>query len=317
MLNFLDAPVHTRLRRLVSRAFTPQRIAKLEADTTELTRALLGAFTDRGGGDLIAEFSGALASIVVGRMIGIPEDRLADFRHLTDQLLYTGNTSEQKSLMEIAAAIYGEFASVLDARRRSRADDLVSALLDVNDDGGLTDEELLGFCFVLVSGGNDTTNNLIANGWVRLLRNPEQLALLDADRSLLTTAIEEMLRIDPPAESHMRTTTVDAHLHGAVIPAGATVQLLWGAANLDEREFEEPDRFDVTRDGVHHLSLGHGAHYCLGAALARLEARVAFTALLDHAQHLQLVAEPLRVPSPWANAYAAVQLAELGTPPAS
>jgi len=308
MLNYLDAPRHTQLRRMVSRAFTPARVASLEEPTRALVSRLLDAYLETGGGDLIADFSGPLASTVVGRMIGIPADRLTAFRHLTDELLLLGQKGGTEELADVAGRIYAQFAQVLAERRNTPASDLVSALLEVQRDGDLSDAELLGFCFILVGGGNDTTSNLVANGWVQLLRHPDALAALDADRSLLPSAIEEMLRLEPPAESHMRTTTRDVALHGTEIPAGARVQLLWGAANLDEREFEEPERFDIRRSAGRHLSFGHGVHFCLGATLGRLEARVAFEALLDRAQHLRLVAEPQRLPSPWACAYAAVRL---------
>jgi cytochrome P450 len=312
MLNYLDAPRHTQLRRMVARAFTPARVASLEEPTRKLVDQLLDAYLKAGGGDLIAGFSGPLASTVVGRMIGIPEDRLVGFRHLTDELLLSGQKGGTEQLASVAARIYAEFEEVVAERRQRPGNDLVSALLEVQRDGDLSDAELFGFCFLLVGGGNDTTSNLVANGWVQLLRHPDAMAELDADRSLLPSAIEEMLRVEPPAESHMRTTTQDVALLGTVIPAGARVQLLWGAANLDEREFPDPERFDIHRMAGRHLTFGHGVHFCLGATLGRLEARLAFDRLLDRAQHLRLAEEPERLPSPWACAYSAVLLTAEG-----
>jgi hypothetical protein len=245
---------------------------------------------------------------VVGRLIGIPNDQLAHFRHLTDQLLTVGQGENIEQLQALAAEIYGLFSALLEVRRSAPADDLMSALVAVQRDGGLSDPELLGFCFLLVAGGNDTTTNLIANGWHLLLTHPASLEAVTQDSSLLPGAIEEMLRLRPPAESHTRTTTREVTLHGEVIPAGSQIQLLWGAANLDDREFEAAETFDIYRRPSRHLTFGHGAHFCLGAALARMEARAAFDGLIDRCQSLQLLKEPDRIPSPWAFAFERLEL---------
>jgi len=308
MLNYLDAPRHTQLRRLVSRAFTPARVAGLEDSTRTLVDGLLDDFLAIQDRDLVADFAGPLAATVVGRLIGIPEEELDGFRHLTDQLLLVGQKGGTAELETIAAEIYGAFAELLARRRAQPTDDLMSALLEVQRNGGLTDDELLGFCFLLVGGGNDTTTNLVANGWLLLLEHEGSMTALDEERTLLPGAMEEMLRLRPPAESHARTTTREVSLHGITIPEGARVQLLWGAANLDDREFVDPEAFNIRRHPERHLSFGHGAHYCLGAALARLEARVAFEALLDRCQGLVLAEPPVRVRSPWAFAYEHVRL---------
>jgi cytochrome P450 family 130 len=308
MLNYLDAPRHGELRRLVSRAFTPARVAGLEDSIRALVDELLDRFVAAGGGDLIADVAGPLASTVVGRLIGIPVDQLARFRHLTDQLLLAGQLGGTEHLQTIAGEIYELFAALLQVRRSAPTNDLMSGLIAVQREGGLSDEELLGFCFLLVGGGNDTTTNLVANGWHLLLTHPASLEAVTRDRSILPGAIEEMLRLRPPAESHARTVTREVVLHGVVIPSGSRVQLLWGAANLDEREFEAPDAFDIYRRPSRHLTFGHGAHFCLGAALARMEARAAFDGLLDRCQTLRLLKEPQRVPSPWAFAFERLDL---------
>jgi cytochrome P450 len=303
MLNFLDAPRHSQLRRLVSRAFTPSRLADMEGMVQRTVDALLDRFIKRGGGDLIADYSGPLAANVIGSLIGIPEAEIDDFRELTDRLLLGDSTK----LAEIAAGIYGMFKTLLSARRAEPEDDLMSALVQVQSEGGISDEEVLGFCFLLVSGGNDTTSNLIANGWLLFLDHPDQRKIVEDDRSQLPDAIEEMLRLRPPAESHIRTTTLPVELHGSTIPKGSKVQLLWGAANLDEREFTDPGQFDVTRS-ARHLTFGWGPHFCMGASLGRLEARIAFEGLLDRATGLVLSGRPTRIPSPWAYAYKALNL---------
>jgi len=303
MLNQLDAPRHTKLRRMVSRAFTPAGIAMLEDSIRVLARDLLDRLLGCGGGDLIAGFAGPYTSTVIGRMIGIPEARLDDFRNLTDQLLVMDGDT-----MATAAQIYGAFEQLLCERRAEPRDDLMTALLEVQRDGEISDLEMLGFCFLLVAGGNDTTANLIANGWVLLLEHPDAMAMLASDHGLLPGAIEEMLRLNPPAETHVRNTTCQVSLHGVDIPEQARVQLLWGSANLDEREFERAEEFDVLRRNDRHLSFGHGSHFCLGSSLARLEARVAFEALLDGARGLTLVEPPVRLRSTWAYGYERVEL---------
>jgi len=183
----------------------------------------------------------------------------------------------------------------------------MSALVQVQSEGGISDDEVLGFCFLLVGGGNDTTSNLIANGWLLFLDHPDQRELVEKDRSKLPDAIEEMLRLRPPAESHARTTTRAVEMHGTTIPKGSRIQLLWGAANLDEREIPQPERFDVTRS-ARHLTFGLGPHFCMGAALGRLEARIAFEGLLDRASGFVVSEPPARLRSPWAFAFEAVNL---------
>jgi hypothetical protein len=268
---------------------------------------LLGRYIERGGGDLIANYSGPLAANVVGSLIGIPELEIDDFRELTDRLLLVGQRGDTAELADVATGIYGMFKTLLDLRRHKAEDDLMSALVQVQSEGGISDDEVLGFCFLLVGGGNDTTSNLIANGWLLFLDHPDQRELVEKDRSKLPDAIEEMLRLRPPAESHARTTTRAVEMHGTTIPKGSRIQLLWGAANLDEREIPQPERFDVTRS-ARHLTFGLGPHFCMGAALGRLEARIAFEGLLDRASGFVVSEPPARLRSPWAFAFEAVNL---------
>jgi cytochrome P450 len=293
MLNFLDAPLHQQLRGLVSRAFTPRRVAEMEATIREFANDLIDGFIENDHCDLIRDFAGPLASQTVGQLIGIPRDEQGEFRHWTDKLVTLHEIGSSNTLEEIATNIYRLFRDLLERRRSDPADDLMTALLDAKVEGrALTEEELLGFCFLLVSGGNDTTTHLIGHGVVLLAQHPEQRQLLLDDRSLLPNAIEETLRFEPPAQHHVRTTTRDVTLHGEMMPSGSHVLLLWGAANRDDREFEDPDRFEVSRQTERHLAFGLGPHYCLGASLARLEARVAFEEILDRLPQFQLEAEP-------------------------
>jgi len=308
ILNHLDDPRHGELRRLVSRAFTPARVKALEDSIRQLVKELLTKYLAAGAGDLISGFSGPFASTVIGRLIGIPEDRLETFRHLTDRLIVLGQRGEAGETMAVAAQIYAGFDELLNLRRELPESDLMSALIAVQREADLSDAELLGFCFLLVAGGNDTTTNAIANGWCLLLEHPESMAELVNDRALLPQAIEEIVRLRPPAETHARCMMRDLELHGTVIPKGARVQVLWGSANLDEREFDQPETFDIRRRIDRHLAFGRGTHFCLGAPLARLETRLALDGLLDRCSHLQLMEEPVRHPSPWAYSFKQVML---------
>ena len=220
---------------------------------------------------------------VVGDLIGVaPSDR-EQFRTWSDTVVH--QDVDQPETVEAgraaAAAVVGYFGEIIAARRAEPADDLVSALVDAAVDGErLSDEEILGFCFLLIVAGTETTTNLLGLGVLALADAPDQRALLLGDPALIGGAVEEMLRWGSPVQGLARTTTEPVRRHGVEIPAGAKVQLLFGAGNRDEREFAEPDRFDVRRPIDRHLAFGHGVHFCLGAALARLEARVVFEELL-------------------------------------
>jgi cytochrome P450 len=188
--------------------------------------------------------------------------------------------------------------------RHTPADDLMSALLAAQVDGdGLSDDDLLGFCFLLLVAGYDTTTSLIGNGVELLARHQDQRAALAGDLSLVPAAIEEMLRIESPTQALSRTARRDVELHGTTIAAGSRVMLLWGSANLDDREFADPEVFDIFRHAPRHLGFGHGIHVCLGAALARLETRVAFEELLTTMPEYEVTGSPERYVSNWARAW--------------
>ena len=307
----LDPPRHDRLRALVSLAFTPSRVRAMEPRVREISRSLLEPLLEAGRGDLLAQYARHIPSQVIGEMIGIPNERISDFLHWTEAMveLPQGRT-QSEAIRNPAASIYGEFAALLAERRRERRSDLMSALIDARVDGSaLTQEELLGFCFVLVVAGNDTTTNLIANGAVLLAEHPDQRRRLAEDPALLDGAIEEMLRYEAPAQALPRRLTRDAVLHGRTLREGEQLFLLWGAANRDEREFEDPDRFDVRRRIKRHLAFGQGIHFCLGKSLARLEARVAFEELLARAPAYELAGPAPWLASMWARAHARVPVA--------
>jgi len=306
----LDPPRHDRLRALVSLAFTPRRVREIEPRVRAIARELLAPLLEAGRGDLLAQYARHLPSRVIGEMIGIPDERIPAFLHWTEAMveLPQGQTQSQ-AIQSPAASIYAEFGTLLDERRRSRRDDLMSALMDARIDGQeLTQEELLGFCFVLVVAGNDTTTNLIANGAVLLAEHPDERRLLVEEPGRIPDAIEEMLRYESPAQALPRRLTRDVELHGERLREGEQLFLLWGSANRDDREFEDADRFDVRRRSRRHLAFGQGVHFCLGKSLARLEARVAFEELLARAPEYALAGPAPWLASMWARAHAQVPI---------
>jgi len=311
MIQQLDPPRHDALRALVNEAFTARRVAALEPRIREIARELLQAAAPAGRCDFLHEIAAQLPSRVIGELIGVPAERQAAFLEWTEALVGVGSTRpDAEQVRGPAVQIYQEFAKLLAERRLERRDDLMSALLDAEVEGEhLSEEELLGFCFVLIVAGNDTTTNLLANGAVLLARHPEQRALLAREPARIPNAVEEMLRYESPAQALPRIATRDVMLHGVTIPAGAEVMLLWGAANHDEREFEDPERFDVTRRIRRHLAFGQGRHFCIGSHLARLEARVGFEELLARLPEYRLEAPPRWLSSIWARAYRSVPIA--------
>jgi cytochrome P450 family 130 len=298
---YMDPPNHTSLRRLVSRAFTPKRVVDLEPRVRAVAAALLTKMADAGGGDLVHEFASPLPSTIMSDLIGVPDEHRSAFQGWIEAFL---EVTSPDDIAGRATNIYTLFGSLLAERRGAPADDLMSALLAAQVEGdSLSDDDLLGFCFLLLVAGNDTTTSLIGNGVELLARHKDQRAALAGDLSLIPAAIEEMLRIESPTQALSRTATRRVELHGCTIPAGSRVMLLWGAANLDDREFAEPEAFDIHRHAPRHLGFGHGIHVCLGAALARLEARVAFEELLTRLPEYELCGEPERYVSNWARAW--------------
>jgi hypothetical protein len=310
MIQALDPPRHDALRALVSKAFTARRMADMEPTIRRIARELLDGFAGAGEADLLAAFARHLPSRVIGAMLGVPPERRERFLGWTEALVEAqpGKVDTER-IRDPAVRIYQEFARLLAERRAERRDDLISALLDAEIDGQrLREDELLGFCFVLIVAGNDTTTNLIANGAVLLADHPDQRKWLADDPGRIPAAVEEMLRFESPAQALPRIARRPVTLHGVTIPEGALVRLVWASANRDEREFPDADRFDVTRAAPRHLALGHGIHFCLGAHLARLEARVAFEELLARIPDYELVERPGWLTSIWARAHDAVRV---------
>ncbi|MEU0564516.1 cytochrome P450 [Nonomuraea sp. NPDC005983] len=289
----VEPPVHTRLRRLVSKAFTPRMVESLRPRVRAIAEGLVGAFVEKGGGDLIAEVAEPLPVTVIAEMLGIPEQDRHLLRPWSADMcgMYELNPSLQAQHAAVRAA--SEFADYLKDLARSRkaapGDDLISALAQIDE---LTEDELAGTCVLLLNAGHEATVNVTGNGWRALLRNPGELARLREDRSLLPTAIEELMRWDTPLQLFERWVLEDIEIHGVRIPRGVEVALLFGSANHDPEVFDDPERLDVGRADNPHISFGAGIHFCLGAPLARIELMESFGALLDRTSKLELVSEP-------------------------
>jgi hypothetical protein len=293
----MDDPRHGQLRALVARGFTARPVAAYESRVRELARTMLDDLADDSGGDLVAGLTGPLPMTVVGDLIGVEPGDRERFRAWSDAIVHqdVDRPETVDAGRAAAGAVVEHFRGIIADRRDAARDDLVSALLDAIVDGErLSDEEILGFCFLLVVAGTETTTNLLGLGVLALAGAPGGRDRLTADPSLIGGAVEEMLRWGSPVQGLARTTTRPVSRHGVEIPAGAKVQLLFGSANRDERAFPEADRFDATRTIERHLAFGHGVHFCLGAALARLEARVVFEELLARYPRWEVDTEDVR-----------------------
>jgi hypothetical protein len=281
-----DRPRHTKLRALVSRAFTPRRVARLEPRIRSIARTLLDNLKGRQEFDLVREFSAPLPTIVIAEMLGVPAEDQEWFKEKSTAVAQfdptkLGSADPAGDRLGPAVELARYLAEIFEQRRREPREDLLTALLGAEIDGQrLSEPELIGFSFLLLVAGNETTTNLISNAAILLDRYRDQRRLLTQDPARIPGAIEEFLRYDSPVQGLARTLTAQVTLHGVTIPEGGRVLLLFGSANRDERELSAPERFDVLRDPNPHLAFGFGAHFCLGANLARLESRVAFEELL-------------------------------------
>jgi cytochrome P450 len=291
----LNPPDHTRLRRLVSKAFTARRVAELRPRIQKITDQLLDAVTPTGRADLINDFALPLPVTVISELLGVPADDRDGFLEWTDVMLTRRFDRPDRERLAAAWRDMRTYLERLLADKRIHPDDdLLSALIAARDDDQrLDEEELVAMAFLLLIAGYITTVNLIGNGMVLLLTHPEQLRLLREDPQLMPGAIEEFLRYEGPVNPGMtRFPTEDIEIAGVRIPRGATVLLGLAVADRDPTRFREPDRFDVTRTDNPHLAFGHGLHYCLGAPLARLEGQVAVRALLQRLPDIALAVPP-------------------------
>ncbi len=299
-LLFLDPPDHTRLRGLVNSAFTQRRVEQMIPRIEQRTTALLDEIDGGGTVDLVERLAYPLPVAVICELLGVPESDHEQFgswsRDLTKGLdpAELRSDEDEASVIAAEAAIEEYIGELLQRRRHQPADDLISALLDARDgDDRLTEAELVRMVVLLLVAGHETTVNLIGNGAVALLRNPDQLARWQADPSLTKSAVDEVLRYDSPVQIGMRVTVEPTELDGVTIPAYDQVLTLLGAANRDPAIFEDPDRLDLGRaNAARNMSFGGGIHHCLGMALARLEGQIVLGGLVDRFSSIELIEEP-------------------------
>jgi len=302
---FFDPPQHTRLRALISRAFTPATVAALEPRIRALSKELLDRGSQGSVIDLAADYSVPMAMQVIAGMIGIPDAEWPRFRFWSDVILKlsysrSGGEEAERSVQDfrtITAEMSEYLVGMIDERRCTPRPDLLTGLIEAEVEGQrLTHQEILGFIQLLIVAGQETTANLINNAMLCFMDHPAELQQLRDDPALLPGAIEEVLRYRSPLQWMMRTPRQDIEMHGQTIPAGKLVLCVIGSANRDPGRFPDPDRFDIRRDPNPHIAFGHGIHFCLGAALSRLESRIALTDLLDRFRDFKLVSSQPWVP---------------------
>lgn len=285
-----DPPRHRQLRSLVTQAFTPKAVDALAPRISRLTDELLDGIAALGSADLIQELAYPLPVIVISELMGVPAEDRDRFKHWSDVVVSqtrAGAVNEDQHVTNVEMTEY--FLNLIEQRRSRPCNDLISNLLSAEIDGQkLSVAELLGFCSLLLVAGNETTTNLIGNAVLCLTEVPGTIERLRQEPALLPQAIEEVLRFRSPVQSMYRVTVADTTLGDVQIPAGAPLVAWIGSANRDERQFERPAQFDVDRSQNRHLAFGHGIHFCLGAPLARLEARIALSAMLSRLPGLAL-----------------------------
>jgi cytochrome P450 len=283
---FSDPPTHTRLRRLVSRDFTPRRIREMEPRIREITNRLVEAAARKGELEVMTGIANPLPVMVIAEMLGVPPEHYEQFKHWSDTVVSGDNTLPGTPLPEefhsANRSLRNYFAEEIERRRKTPGPDLVSALVAAHDDAeAMNADELLAFVLLLLLAGNETTTNLIGNGMLALGRNPAQMELLRKSPELMPRAIEEILRYDGPVQSTIRYTKEEMNLGGTVIPANLGCFIVLAAANRDPAQFEDPNRFDIMREARDHVALGEGIHFCIGAPLARMEGAIAISAMLE------------------------------------
>jgi pimeloyl-[acyl-carrier protein] synthase len=292
MLN-TDPPDHTRVRKLVNKAFTPRRVAALRPHIEAVVDELLAPLIKQGRMDVIETLAAPLPAIVIAELLGVPAEDHRKFKSWAAEIVAgLGQPTlgtRRASTAPAVQKLFGYLTEIIAARRQEPRDDLISAMvLAQEENDALSDSELLATSNLLLIAGHETTTNLIGNGLLALLREPDELERLRGDMALLPTAIEELLRYDGPVQATIRVTREDLEIDGHEIEAGSLILVGIGAANHDPAVFDEPERLDVGRDPNPHLAFGFGAHFCLGAPLARLEGEIALRALVERFPHMTL-----------------------------
>jgi hypothetical protein len=296
---FLDPPDHTRLRGLVSKAFTPRTVNDLKSRIEEIVKAVISDAKSKGGMDVIEDLAYPLPVTIISEMLGVPPEDFDTFKGWSGELARSLDPDIAvpddviRKREGSAQAFRAYFSDLIEDHRKTPKDDLLSALIAAEDQGDkLTHDELLSTCVLLLIAGHETTVSLIGNGFLAMANHPDQFEALTSDPSKSRAAVEEVLRYDPPVQLTGRVALEDVQVGDSSIPSGSQTLLLLGAANRDPRVYEDPDSFDIGRGATAHLSFGAGIHFCLGAPLARLEARIAFEELAKSCTGIELDGKP-------------------------
>ncbi len=297
MMIDMDDPEHWHRRKLVNRGFTPKRVRDQEDRIREVCDDIIDAVCERGSCDLVADIAAPLPMIMIGDALGVAPEHRADLLRWSDDMVKGQDANATDDMILTAAVAFADYtgyaAQVIADRRAAPRDDLMSVLVHAEVDGDrLDDDELVHESLLILVGGDETTRHVLSEGIYQLLRHPEQLERLRADRSLVPSAVEEMLRWVSPIKNMARTVTTDTELGGQRLHAGDELLLLYASANRDEAVFNDPETFDIARTPNEHVAFGFGAHYCLGNSLARLEIRVMLEQILDRLPGLALAFPP-------------------------
>ncbi|GAA3813215.1 cytochrome P450 [Streptomyces chiangmaiensis] len=298
----LEPPDHTRIRRLVSKAFTPRTVERLKPYVQGLSGELVSRLVETGGGDLLRDVAEPLPVAVIAEMLGVPKPDRAQLRPWSADIcgMYELGPSEETARKAVHASVeFSDYLRELIAtRRKDPGEDLISGLIAAYDEGDrLTEQEMISTCVLLLNAGHEATVNATVNGWWALFRHPDQLAALRADHSLVPSAVEELMRYDTPLQLFERWVLDEIEIDGTTIPRGAEIAMLFGSANRDPAVFDSPDKLELTREDNPHISFSAGIHYCIGAPLARIELAASMTALLEKAPTLRPAGEPERKPN--------------------
>ncbi|MCZ0070397.1 cytochrome P450 [Bacillus sonorensis] len=293
----MDPPRHTKMRAIVNKAFTPKTVKQLEAHIEEVTAFLLDEAKDKETFDMVEDLAGPLPVIIIAELLGVPTEDRRIFKHYSDILVSGAKDSSDEAIKQMnkqreegSEFLRGYFKTIIEERKKDPKEDLISLLIQAEVEGErLTEDELLGFCTILLVAGNETTTNLIANAVRYLTEDPKTQETVRGDLSLVPHLVEETLRYYPPVQAIGRIAAQDTDIKGVTIPKGSTIISWVASANRDETKFDDPEAFRLDRKSNPHMSFGFGIHFCLGAPLARLEANTALSYLLRHAS---IVREP-------------------------
>lgn len=299
-LNGSDPPYHTRLRKLVNRAFTPRRVASLELHLREMVQRLIAPLDAQGAGDIVRDLAIPLPIMAIAELLGIPPEKYPDFKRWTEDLAKGVNwptlpPEERAQVHRSITEVRAYFQAAIETYRKHPGDNLLSDMVRAEEESQtLSSEEVVSLAVLVLFGGAETTTSLIGNAVLALLEHPDELAKVRANPALVPNLVEEALRYEAPVQWFPRRTTREVEIAGTALPAETVVVALFGSANHDESKFPQPERFDILRNADGHLAFGFGIHFCLGAQLARLEARVAFEILLEQFPRWSRADAPIR-----------------------